>query len=164
MNSVDYKLATTYGGIVGRLARLLLGLRWNHVLIVEWIDDQPCTTYESNLRGVHRHPFDAQRDLAWEHEWYEATEPFSAMELAAFQGYCEGACGKWYALHIWPLLAWRALRRPRAVGLIPAETCVTFVNAACALVGRPVSQGGAEGLPDDIMQSAHWTRMERVRR
>jgi len=167
-NGMEFKIATTYGGAFGRLARML-GLRWNHIIIVQFSDGQPVTTYESNtLRGVHQHPFRADPDLAWEHQWYEAVEPFTETEAVCFGWYCDGMCGKAYALHYWPLLLWRVitnlLTKPSRALLVPAETCITFVNEACAAVGRPVTVHGSRGLPDDIMSSPHWERVGDDRR
>ena len=158
---ITYKVVVTYGGILGKLVRRL-GLKWNHILIVQWIDNEPRWTYESNIRGVNGHPFREKTDLAEEHEWYVPVKPFKQLEKAYFLGYCEGSCGKWYALHYWILLGWRIIKRictkPKALALIPAETCITFVNSVCKSIGRPVSTEGVSGLPDDIMNSPHWIK------
>jgi len=157
--SEEFKIAVTYGGILGRFCRKL-GLTWNHILIVQWSNGVPRWTYESNIRGVHRHPFSEVPDLAEEHRWYVAENPLNLAEKAYFRGFCDGACGKWYALHYWLLLGKRIIKRllarPHELALIPGETCVTFVNGPCAGIGRPVSTEGASGLPDDIMESPHW--------
>ena len=160
----EVRIAVTYGGIVGRLARRL-GLRWNHIIIVLVFPlGVPWQTYESNWRGVHCHPFRESPDLAEEHEWYEPVIPLNTLDVVYFSGYCEGSVGKWYAFHYLLLLGWRALKRlctkPHRALLVPAETCATFVNEPCAAIGRPVSVMGASGLPDDIMDSPHWRKVE----
>ena len=160
---IRFRLAVTYGGLLGRLVRGLGVATWNHIIIVEFVDGQPLTTYESNmLHGVHQHPFRADPDLGWEHQWYEAAVPLTALEVARFSRVCIGECGKWYAFSYLPLLAWRVIKRllsrPSQALLVPAETCISFVNEPCAAVGRPVSVMGASGLPDDVMSSPHWKK------
>ena len=157
---VDFKIAVTYGGFMGRLARKL-GLKWNHILFVQFYDDVPVWTYQADFSGVTGKPFDAETDLAWDFAWYEPVVPLTKAEQQRLLGFCLGALGKWYALHVWPRLFWRALKeavklRPARALLVPAETCVTFVNEACEAIRRPVSVHGARGLPDDVMSSPHW--------
>lgn len=157
-NQIEYKIVVTYGGFLGKLARRL-GLRWNHILITQWVGNKPRWVYESNMRGVHLHPF-REKDLAWEHQWYVPVKPLTELEQAYFTGYCDGARSKWYALHYWVKMGWRIIKqlctKPQSLTLIPAETCITFVNAACTAIGRPVSIEGASGLPDDITSSPYW--------
>ena len=163
---VEFKVAITYGGILGKLVRKL-GYDWNHILLVKFINGKPSYTYESNWRGIVGHPFDEKKDLAEEHLFFMPKIPLNDREIEHLWGYCEGAEGKWYALHYWFAIGWRILKdllfgptRWQALALLPAETCISFVDAACRSVGRPVSPFGAEGLPDDIYHSPCWKRME----
>lgn len=155
----QFKIAVTYGGILGKFIRKL-GYRWNHILLVFFKDGKPYYTYESNWRGVVGHAFNEKEDLAEEHEWYIAKRLLNELDKAHLTGYCDGARGKWYALHYWVKMGWRImkeiLRGPTKLSLIPAETCITFVDAACRSIGRPVSSFGAKGLPDDIIQNPYW--------
>ena len=160
--SAEFKVVTTYGGVLGRLARRL-GCRWNHILLVLWVEGAPAFTYESNWRGVNGHPFQEGPDLAQEHTWWVPKKPLTVLETAHLLGYCEGAMGRWYAPHYWLAIAWRILKdfllgptSWQAAAAIPVETCVSFVDSACRSVGCPVSSFGAGGLPDDIAQSPYW--------
>lgn len=157
----DFRILVTYGGLLGRLVRRL-GYRYNHILLVLFADGLPVWTYESNWRGVAGHIF-RDADLAEQHAWYRAKEPLTCPEYNLLLGYCKGAEGKLYALHRWLAMGWRILKevlRGRTWALlIPAETCITFVDAACRSVGRPVSAQGTAGLPDDVMLSAHWVNV-----
>jgi len=160
----EYRLAVTYGGWLGKLVRKLFRVTWNHIIIVRFEDGVPVTTYESNLRGVHGHKFQADPDLSCKHAWYEAVEPLTELDRARLGSFCEGACGKLYALHYWLLLFYRVVKqllfgKVAQALLSPAATCVTFVNAACAHVGRPVSVHGKSGLPDDVRDSPHWRKV-----
>jgi len=164
----QFKVATTYGGTLGRLARRL-GYNWNHILLILFDDDKPVYTYESNWRGVVGHPFRGGPDLAEEHALWVPKVPLPPVEFEHLLGYCQGAEGKWYALHYWLAIAWRVFKdsllgptRWQALALLPAETCISFVDAACRSVGRPVSPFGSEGLPDDIAASPWWKREERA--
>jgi len=164
----EFRIAVTYGGWLGRLVRRL-GYRWNHILLIVFAKSKPICTYESNWRGVVGHPFDEKCDLAEEHVWLVARTPLNAEETAHLLGFCQGAAGKWYALHYWLAIAWRIVvdillgpTRWQALGLLPAETCISFVDAACRSVGRPVSPFGAEGLPDDVMRSPWWEEIDEV--
>jgi len=163
-SGIEFKVATTYGGGLGRLVRRL-GFEWNHVILTLWQNGQPALTFESNWRGVVGHPFEEEQDLAEEHAWWVPREPLTELEKERLIGFCLGAEGKWYALHYWVAIGWRVLRRLllgparwRTVAALPAETCVTFVDAACRSVGRPVSAYGAQALPDDIAVSPWWRR------
>ena len=148
---------------MGKVARKL-HLQWNHVIIVQFSGGMPRWTYESNFRGVNFHAFRADPDLAEAHEWYVPAEPLTELERAHFESYCAGACGKLYAFPFLVLLAWRVVKnlftKPSRALLAPAETCITFVNAACSHIGRPVSVRGASGLPDDIMSSPYWQKVD----
>jgi hypothetical protein len=164
----EFKVATSYGGFLGKLVRRL-GYDWNHILLVMWGDGEPVYTYESNIRGIQGHPFQEGPDLAEEHAWWVPREPLTALEFERLLGYCQGAEGKWYALHYWLTIVWRILKdlllgptRWQKLSLIPAETCISFVDAACRSVGRPISPFGAEGLPDDIARSPWWKGEDRV--
>ena len=167
-----FKIAVTYGGFLGKLIRWLgrvgrLDYWWNHILFVRFEDGIPTWTYESNIRGIMNHTFDEKRDLAEEHLWYIATDPMSAPEIEHLQGFCEGATGKWYALHQWLVIGWRILKDIllgptywQAMEAIPARTCISFVDAAGRSVRRPVSPFGSGGLPDDIERSPYWEEEE----
>jgi len=163
-NGMEFRIATTYGGAFGRLARKL-GLRWNHIIIVQFRDGVPLWTYQSNLRhGVTGRQFDPYVDLAWQHEWYEPVVPLTKADRQKLLGFCLGSLGKLYALYYWPRLFLRVIKSVFVVGparalLAPSETCVTFVNAAAESIGRSVSVYGSRGLPDDIMSSTHWKRV-----
>ena len=165
-NLIEFKVAVTYGGVLGRLVRKL-GYDWNHILLVMFVNNIPVYTYESHWPKVIGHLFDEKEDLAEEHLFFVPKISLSEIDTEHLQGYCEGAEGKFYALHYWLAIGWRILKdlllgpiRWQSLALLPAETCISFVDAACRSIGRPVSPFGAEGLPDDIYRCPFWKRAE----
>ena len=162
--TTEFKIAVTYGGFMGRLVRRLGG-RWNHVILVQFYNDLPTWVYQSNFSGVTGAQFNVREHLAWEHAWYAPVKPLTEADKGRLVGFCQGAIGKWYALHLWPGLFWRVLKRlfvthPLRMLIAPTETCVTFVDAACDSIERPVTQFGLRGLPDDVTDSPHWKEVE----